>query len=62
MAESRRKIGTLGVVGAGAMGRGIAQVGATGGMSVLMYDAAPGAAAGGNARARGPAGNAPPAR
>lgn len=45
MAESRQKIGTLGVVGAGAMGRGIAQVGATGGMTVLMYDAAPGAAA-----------------
>lgn len=45
MAESRQKIGTLGVVGAGAMGRGIAQVGATGGMTVLMFDAAPGAAA-----------------
>lgn len=45
MAESRQKIATLGVVGAGAMGRGIAQVGATGGMTVLMFDAAPGAAA-----------------
>jgi 3-hydroxybutyryl-CoA dehydrogenase len=33
---------TVGVVGTGAMGRGIAQVSATGGMDVLMYDAAPG--------------------
>ena len=45
MAESRQKIATLGVVGAGAMGRGIAQVGMTGGMTVLLFDAAPGAAA-----------------
>ncbi len=33
---------TVGVVGTGAMGRGIAQVSATGGMAVLMFDAAPG--------------------
>lgn len=37
---------TVGIVGAGAMGRGIAQVSATGGMNALLYDAAPGAAAG----------------
>src|SRR5690606_4618924 len=35
----------IGVVGAGAMGRGIAQVSATGGMPVYIYDAADGAAA-----------------
>ena len=35
---------SLGVVGTGAMGRGIAQVSATGGMDVLMFDAAPGGA------------------
>ena len=35
---------TLGVIGAGAMGRGIAQVAATGGISVLMTDARPGVA------------------
>ncbi|MCR9212938.1 MAG: 3-hydroxyacyl-CoA dehydrogenase [Proteobacteria bacterium] len=35
----------VGVVGAGAMGRGIAQVSATGGMSVVIFDAAEGAAA-----------------
>ncbi|MEO8559326.1 MAG: 3-hydroxyacyl-CoA dehydrogenase [Rhodospirillales bacterium] len=35
----------LGVVGTGAMGRGIAQVSATGGMDVMMFDAAPGGAA-----------------
>src|SRR5262249_23679031 len=33
------------VIGTGAMGRGIAQVSATGGMTALLYDAAPGAAA-----------------
>jgi len=38
-------IETVGVVGAGAMGRGIAQVGITGGMAVRLFDAAPGAAA-----------------
>lgn len=36
---------TVAVVGAGAMGRGIAQVAATGGMRVLIHDARPGAAA-----------------
>src|SRR4029079_6402114 len=35
---------TVGVIGTGAMGRGIAQVTATGGMRVLMADARPGAA------------------
>ncbi len=35
---------TVGVVGAGAMGRGIAQVTVTGGMKAIVYDAAPGAA------------------
>ncbi len=36
---------TVGVIGTGAMGRGIAQVTAAGGMTVLMTDARPGAAA-----------------
>ncbi len=36
---------TLGVIGTGAMGRGIVQVAAAGGMNVLMLDARPGAAA-----------------
>ena len=36
---------TVAVVGAGAMGRGIAQVAATGGLRVLLHDARPGAAA-----------------
>jgi len=40
-----RRVETVGVVGAGAMGRGIAQVGIQGGMQVLLYDAAAGAAA-----------------
>ena len=35
---------TIGVVGTGAMGRGIAQVSATGGMDVLMHDAVAGSA------------------
>lgn len=35
----------IGIVGAGAMGRGIAQVSATGGMQVYIYDAAEGSAA-----------------
>lgn len=35
---------TVGVIGTGAMGRGIAQVAAVGGMRVLMTDARPGAA------------------
>jgi 3-hydroxybutyryl-CoA dehydrogenase len=35
---------TVGVIGTGAMGRGIAQVAAAGGMRVLMTDARPGAA------------------
>jgi 3-hydroxybutyryl-CoA dehydrogenase len=40
-----RKDLVVGVVGTGAMGRGIAQVTATGGMRCLMFDAAPGGAA-----------------
>ena len=36
---------TVGVIGTGAMGRGIAQVTAAGGMQVMMTDARPGAAA-----------------
>ena len=39
-----RKDLLVGVVGTGAMGRGIAQVTATGGMRCLMFDAAPGGA------------------
>ena len=35
--------GVVGVVGAGTMGRGIAQVAATAGFAVLLYDAVPGA-------------------
>src|SRR5687768_17121482 len=35
---------TVGIVGTGAMGRGIAQVAAAGGINVLMTDARPGAA------------------
>ncbi|MEL3890706.1 3-hydroxyacyl-CoA dehydrogenase [Ferrovibrio sp. MS7] len=38
-------IGSVAVIGAGAMGRGIAQVGIQGGMQVWLFDAAPGAAA-----------------
>ena len=34
----------VGVIGTGAMGRGIAQVAAAGGMNVLMTDSRPGAA------------------
>src|SRR5579872_1321407 len=36
---------TVGVVGTGAMGRGIAQVTAQGGMKAVLFDAAPGGAA-----------------
>lgn len=39
------KVSTIGVVGAGAMGSGIAQVAAVGGMAVLIHDARAGAAA-----------------
>ena len=35
---------TVGVVGTGAMGRGIMQVSAQGGMNVIAYDEKPGAA------------------
>jgi 3-hydroxybutyryl-CoA dehydrogenase len=45
VAETGQKIETVGVIGAGAMGRGIAQVGMTGGMTVLLFDAMAGAAA-----------------
>jgi 3-hydroxybutyryl-CoA dehydrogenase len=38
-------ISTIGIVGAGQMGRGIAQVAASSGFRVVMFDAVPGAAA-----------------
>ena len=41
---------TLGIAGAGAMGRGIAQIAAQAGVRVLLFDLAPGAAAVGDAR------------
>jgi len=44
MAGQVAQVNILGVVGAGAMGRGIAQVGIQGGMQVLLADAAAGAA------------------
>jgi 3-hydroxybutyryl-CoA dehydrogenase len=40
---------TIGVIGTGAMGRGIAQIMAVGGMKVLMFDASDGAAEAGRA-------------
>ncbi|MCW5751957.1 MAG: 3-hydroxyacyl-CoA dehydrogenase [Alphaproteobacteria bacterium] len=43
MAAARNET-MIGVIGAGAMGRGIVQVAAQGGMRVLLHDAAPGAA------------------
>ncbi|MHB8668722.1 MAG: 3-hydroxyacyl-CoA dehydrogenase [Burkholderiales bacterium] len=43
--DPKRSDFTLGIIGTGAMGRGIAQVAATGGMRVLMSDARAGAAA-----------------
>jgi 3-hydroxybutyryl-CoA dehydrogenase len=43
--DTTREDLTVGVIGAGAMGRGIAQVSAQGGMQVLMFDAAEGTAA-----------------
>lgn len=42
----------IAVIGAGTMGSGIALVAATAGHSVLLYDAAPGAAAAGCKRQR----------
>jgi 3-hydroxybutyryl-CoA dehydrogenase len=42
--DANRKDLTVGVIGTGAMGRGIAQVAAAGGMQVLMTDNRPGAA------------------
>ena len=47
--DARSKDFTVGVVGAGAMGRGIAQIMAAGGMKVLMVDANDGAAEAGRA-------------
>lgn len=43
--EAAVKVNTVGIVGAGAMGGGIAQVAATGGMDVRIYDSREGAAA-----------------
>ena len=45
LADMAQDIEIIGVVGAGAMGRGIAQVSIAGGMMVRLFDAAPGAAA-----------------
>jgi len=45
VADPNGKQVVVAVVGAGAMGRGIAQVSAAGGMTVLLFDAMPGAAA-----------------
>lgn len=42
--DANRRDLTVGVIGTGAMGRGIAQVAAAGGMQVLMSDSRPGAA------------------
>ena len=42
--DARRPDLTVGVIGTGAMGRGIVQVAAAGGMRVLMTDSRPGAA------------------
>ncbi len=42
--DPNRPEAVVAVIGTGAMGRGIAQVTATGGMTALLYDAAPGAA------------------
>jgi len=42
--DANRQDLTVGVIGTGAMGRGIAQVAVTGGMRVLMSDSRPGAA------------------
>ena len=47
--DARSAALTAGVIGTGAMGRGIAQIMATGGMDVLMYDATEGAAESGRA-------------
>ena len=43
--DANRRDLAVGVIGTGAMGRGIAQVAAAGGMQVLMSDNRPGAAA-----------------
>src|SRR5215208_6988441 len=42
--DANRSDLTIGVIGTGAMGRGIVQVAASGGINVLMMDARPGAA------------------
>src|SRR5215212_9336935 len=43
--DANRSDLTVGVIGTGAMGRGIVQVAAAGGINVMMTDARPGAAA-----------------
>ncbi len=56
MSPRGRQIGTsaaIGVLGAGTMGSGIAQVAALGGFRTLLYDAVPEAAVAGTERARG---------
>jgi len=47
--DARSRDFTVGVIGTGAMGRGIAQIMAAGGMTVLMFDANDGAAEDGRA-------------
>jgi 3-hydroxybutyryl-CoA dehydrogenase len=47
--DARSRDFTIGVIGTGAMGRGIAQIMAAGGMNVLMFDATDGAAEAGRA-------------
>ena len=51
-ADDRSRPGPVGIVGAGAMGIGIAQVAATAGHDVVLVDAVPGAAVTGLARIR----------
>lgn len=53
MGGQQRERETVGIVGAGAMGRGIAQVAIQGGLEVRLFDAAPGAAEKGRAQVLG---------
>ena len=41
MSQHAYRIETLGIVGSGAMGRGIAQIAALGGLNVRLYDTNP---------------------
>ncbi len=44
MTSTSRSMGPLGIVGCGLMGRGIAQIAAQGGLSVILHDSRPGGA------------------